>query len=127
MREVIHDIADGMGPELQRSEIELEVEPLPSVLVQCSTGVLVSLIGNLVRNAIKYMGKSEPRRISLRAFERGGSIRIEVSDTGPGIAEAFVPRLFEPYFRVPTNTQPGLGLGLPTVRKLAEGQAAGSA
>lgn len=122
VRDVIYDIADGLGPELKRSATELEVEAVPSVHVRCSTGVLLSLIGNLVRNAVKYMGQADPRRVSIRTYDRGGSIRIEVSDTGPGIAEDVVPRLFDPYFRVSaTSAQPGLGLGLPTVRKLAEG------
>ena len=121
VREVIHDIADGIGPELERSGIELDVEPPPSVLVRCSSGVLASVIGNLMRNAIKYMDQRAPRRISVRALEHGDAIRVEVRDTGPGIAEALLPRLFDPYFRVSGNTQPGLGLGLPTVRKLAEG------
>lgn len=120
--EVIQDIADGLRPELERSNIELDLQPLPSVCVGCSSGVLASMLGNLVRNAAKYMGDQRVRRISIRAIERGGSIRVEVTDTGPGIAEDVVPRLFEPYFRVSkTSTQPGLGLGLPTVRKLAEG------
>lgn len=121
LRDVIQDIADGLGAELERAAIKLDVEAIPSVRVPCSTGVLVSLVGNLVRNAIKYMGTRDPRRISIRALDRGGAIRIEISDTGPGIAEGIVPRLFEPYFRGVTDNQAGLGLGLPTVRKLAEG------
>jgi signal transduction histidine kinase len=119
--EVIEDLADGLGPDLERSAIELRVEPMSPMLVACSSGVLLSLTGNLVRNAIKYMGSAEPRRISVRAVERDGAVRIEVSDTGPGVAAEVIPRLFEPYFRVASNLQPGLGLGLPTVRKLAEG------
>lgn len=122
VREVIQDIADGLRPELQRSEIELELQAIPPVFVGCSSGVLASLLGNLVRNAAKYMGARQPRRISISVREDGGSVRIEVADTGPGIADEVVPKLFEPYFRaLPTSTQPGLGLGLPTVRKLAEG------
>ena len=118
---MIRDIADGLAPELERSGIELEVECLPKVLVGCSPGVLASLVGNLVRNAMKYMRADGRRWIAIRATERGAAIRVEVRDSGPGIPQDLIPRLFEPYFRVATtSTQPGLGLGLPTVRKLAE-------
>lgn len=119
--EVIEDIADGLKPELESSAVQLEVENIPSVYVSCSTGVLLSLVGNLLRNAIKYMGKREERHIAIRAVDRQGAIRVEVRDTGPGVAAEMVPRLFEPYFRVAKDRQVGLGLGLPTVRKLAEG------
>ena len=122
VREYVSDVAESLGRELARTEIDLVVEPLPPVLVACSSGVLLSMLGNLVRNAIKYMGDAQPRRITIRAVERNGAVRVEVTDTGPGVAEDVIPRLFEPYFRVAaTNKQPGLGLGLPTVRKLAEG------
>lgn len=120
LREVIHDTASELGPELEQAAIELRVEPVPPVMVRCSTGVLDSLVGNLVRNAIKYMGTGSPREIAIRAEHAKSAVRVEVSDTGPGVPDDLLPRLFEPYFRGTTH-QTGLGLGLATVRKLAEG------
>jgi signal transduction histidine kinase len=120
VREVVDDMADALAPELTHSEIELVVEPVPPVLVACSTGVLASLLGNLLRNAIKYMGRDKPRRITIRCLERGAAIRFEIEDTGPGIAPEMIPRLFEPYFRAVANNGAGLGLGLSTVRKLVD-------
>jgi signal transduction histidine kinase len=120
LREVVDDIAEAIAPELRAAGIELATD-VPPVLVRCSTGVLASLVGNLVRNAVKYMDDRDPRRIAIRTVERDGLIRVEVSDTGPGIVPELLPRLFEPYFRAATRGQAGIGLGLPTVRKLAEG------
>lgn len=120
VHDVIEDIADGLAPELGRTAIELDIESAPSVLVACSTGVLSSIVGNLVRNAAKYMGDSTERNIAIRGLDRGAMIRVEVADTGPGIAPDIVPRLFEPYFRGATHNQTGLGLGLSTVRRLVE-------
>ncbi|MFL5358690.1 ATP-binding protein [Archangium sp.] len=120
-RAVIGDVVGGFAAEVERAGIDLHYEPIPPVLVACSTGVYLSLIGNLVRNAIKYMGDVPTRRITLRLREEGPFIRTEVSDTGPGIAPELLPSLFEPYFRGQRGGPDGLGLGLATVKKLAEG------
>ncbi|HUB08980.1 MAG TPA: ATP-binding protein, partial [Myxococcales bacterium] len=76
--------------------------------------------GNLVRNAIKYMDDTRLRRITLRVSAVDGKLRFEVEDSGPGVAPDLVERIFEPYVRGPETGQPGLGLGLATVRRLAE-------
>ncbi|WPB80367.1 ATP-binding protein [Archangium violaceum] len=121
LRTVIADILGGFAAEAEQAGIELQSEPVPSVLVSCSTGVYLSLLGNLVRNAIKYMGDAPSRRITLRLSEAGAFVRTEVIDTGPGIATEKLPALFELYFRGQRGGADGLGLGLATVKKLAEG------
>jgi signal transduction histidine kinase len=122
LRTVIADVVGGFAAEAERAGIELRSEPIPPVLVACSTGVYLSLLGNLVRNAIKYMGDGATRRITIRLMEEGAFVRTEVSDTGPGIPSETLPSLFEPYFRGQHGGGPeGLGLGLATVKKLAEG------
>ncbi|MDY7232815.1 ATP-binding protein [Hyalangium rubrum] len=120
-RAVIADMLGGFAGEAEQVGISLQCEPVPPVLVSCSTGVYLSLLGNLVRNAIKYMGDAEMRRVTVRVKEEGNFIRTEVSDTGPGIASANLASLFEPYFRGQGVSAEGLGLGLATVKKLAEG------
>ena len=120
--EVLADLESGLRPEAERLDIELEIPAVPPVLVGCSTGVYLSLVGNLVRNAMKYMGDSPVRRIAVRVTEDGAWVRTEVADTGPGIAATSLQSLFEPYFRVASDrAAEGLGLGLATVKKLAEG------
>jgi signal transduction histidine kinase len=120
--EVLRDFVRGMSPEAQRLQIDLSLEPVPPVGVLCSPGVYLSLVGNLVRNAIKYMGDSATRHITVRVSEGSSAVRTEVADTGPGIAAANLPSLFEPYFRASQDRgKEGLGLGLATVKKLAEG------
>jgi signal transduction histidine kinase len=78
-------------------------------------------VGNLVRNAIKYMGDSATRRIVVRVREEGERVRTEVADTGPGIPPETRASLFELYFRGRHERgKEGLGLGLATVKRLAE-------
>ena len=86
----------------------------------CSPGVLLSVLGNLLRNGLKYLGKAEPRQVLLRARRRRGRVLFEVEDTGPGIPAQLGTRIFEPYIRGPDTGAPGIGLGLATVKRLVE-------
>jgi signal transduction histidine kinase len=83
--------------------------------------VLASLLSNLLRNAIKHMGTSTRREVLVRILPRHDRVRFEVEDTGPGIPPELLPQVFDPYVRGPRTTEPGLGLGLATVRRLVEG------
>lgn len=120
-RTVIADVVGGFAAEAEQAGIDLHSEPVPPVLVSCSTGVYLSLLGNLVRNAIKYMGEGATRHITIRVLEEGSFVRTEVIDTGPGIAPEALSSLFDLYFRGQRGGADGLGLGLATVKKLAEG------
>jgi hypothetical protein len=88
--------------------------------VRCNTGVLTSLIANLTRNALKYIGDGPVRRVEVDVFERGERVRFEVRDTGPGLPPDVENRVFDAHARARNATQPGLGLGLATVKRLAE-------
>jgi signal transduction histidine kinase len=91
--------------------------------VACNPGVLASLVSNLVRNAVKYGASNASPRIVVRAFnvqDRGGArVRLEVEDNGPGLPAELGARVFEPYVRGRNSGQPGIGLGLATVKKIA--------
>ena len=89
--------------------------------MRCASGVLASLLSNLLRNAIKHMGGSKRRQVDVRISARHERVRFEVEDTGPGLPPELVPQAFDPYVRGAGTSEPGLGLGLATVRRLAEG------
>ncbi len=94
-----------------------------SFAVECGAGVrvnadperLTQILINLVNNAIKAIDAGGTVRLS-GADERGGC-RIDVTDTGRGIAEADLPLIFERFYRKDSD---GLGLGLPIVRELVD-------
>jgi signal transduction histidine kinase len=120
--EILRDLIRGQTPEAEQLRIDLRLEAVPRVLVPCAPGVYLSLVGNLLRNAIKYMGDVQIRQIVVRVSLEGSMVRTEVADTGPGIAADCISSLFEPYFRASLEQhKEGLGLGLATVKKLAEG------
>jgi signal transduction histidine kinase len=84
--------------------------------------VLASLVSNLVRNAIRYIGDAETRRIDVRVLEAGERWRFEVQDTGPGIPADQQHRIFEPHVQLGPGTS-GIGLGLATVDRLVRAHA----
>ena len=130
-RTKIGDVAQGVledeAPTARAAHIELRLELEDVPPVRCSNAVLASIIANLVRNAVKFMGEAQERIVTVRAKAVEGRARIEVRDTGPGVTPEVGRRIFEPYVRGEGVTVPGLGLGLATVKRLvvAHGGAVG--
>jgi signal transduction histidine kinase len=74
---------------------------------------------NLVENAVKYGGAA---RVALTAV--GASVIVTVDDGGPGIAEAELDRVFDPFYRIESSRSRetgGVGLGLAVVRSVVRG------
>jgi signal transduction histidine kinase len=119
--EVIQSLSQELEPLAREAGVELRVEPAPDVcFVACQPGVLMSMIDNLVRNAIKYTAESAIRCVTVRTQGKRESVRVEVKDTGPGIAARDQLLVFEPFARATTSDgKPGIGLGLATVKRLA--------
>lgn len=97
----------------QAGDIELELLASVSLRVPGQRESLVSLIDNLVENAIKYSPRGSSVTVSLHA-ERSQAV-LHVADQGPGIAPALYERVFDRFFRAPQQGQPGSGLGLSIV------------
>ena len=73
---------------------------------------------NLISNAFK---NTDPGgKIGLSLFQTDTNVRIEVSDTGVGIDDEFVPHIFDPFFQVPSNRTRGTGLGLAITKGIVE-------
>jgi signal transduction histidine kinase len=122
----VSEVVDGVVEELRAPAAErgitVTVTPFDEPLaVRCASGVLASLLSNLMRNAIKHMGQSTRRLVQVRITGRYDRVRFEVEDTGPGLPPELLPQAFDPYVRGRSTTEPGLGLGLATVRRLVEG------
>jgi signal transduction histidine kinase len=120
VRAVAAGLLDELGPFAAQRHAALRFDDIPDVAVTCSPGVLLSLLGNLLRNGIKYLGRAEVREVSLRIRARRGRVIFEVEDTGPGIPAQLGHRIFEPYVRGPNTSAPGIGLGLATVKRLVD-------
>ena len=117
---LVKGLCDELGPFAERSAAKLLAVEIPACAVGCSPGVLLSLLQNLLRNAIKYLGDSKVRDVTLRIKQRRGRVLFEIEDTGPGIPAHLTRRVFDPYVRGPNQSVPGIGLGLATVKRLVE-------
>jgi signal transduction histidine kinase len=120
--EVVTGVVDQMRLTAESCGVEIELEPPAErpLVVACSAGVLISLVSNLVGNAVKHMGNAPVRHVTVRVQDLGRAVRFEVSDTGPGVPAELCERIFDPYVRAGNTGVPGIGLGLATVRRLAE-------
>jgi len=76
---------------------------------------IVQLLLNLMKNAIQAMPDGGELAIVLR--QQSGSAHVSIRDSGTGIAQEHIPRIFEPFW---TNKAQGTGLGLALCRKVAE-------
>jgi two-component system phosphate regulon sensor histidine kinase PhoR len=96
--------------------------PADAALLADARALEVVLV-NLVDNAIKYTSKGSVT-IRGQADGDGGGWTLSVVDTGPGIAQHHLPRLFERFYRVDagrSREQGGTGLGLAIVKHLVHG------
>jgi signal transduction histidine kinase len=79
------------------------------------------VIENLLANALRYVPRGGAVTVSLTRGDAGARHVLRVSDDGPGIAPADLPRVFERFFRVPARrAEEGSGLGLAIVREIVE-------
>jgi len=104
-------------PDAQRRGIALSLRcDLESV--EADPRMLEIALRNLLDNALRYC--PDGSRIEIAALLHAGRSRISVRDDGPGVDEASRARLSERFFRVLGQGQPGSGLGLSIVRRIAE-------
>jgi CHASE2 domain-containing sensor protein/signal transduction histidine kinase len=118
---LLQQAADAVYPLAQSKGVALvRYIPVDPVWVKGEFGLLERMAVNLIQNAVKYSPENSSVRIELT--ENGNRVRFCVTDSGPGIPEAELPRLFKRFSRL--NAQgsavPGAGLGLYFVRVVAE-------
>jgi signal transduction histidine kinase len=119
--EVADEIAAVMRPRADEIGARLEVRAASRARVCCAAGMLSSVLGNLVGNALKYVDGASERRVAITIEDDGVEVRVAVADTGPGLPAGIDPRaLFQPYVRGPDARGRGLGLGLATVSRIVE-------
>ena len=80
-----------------------------------SPGDLRSVLDNLIENALRYT--PEGGVVDVRLLQEQGRMALEVVDTGPGIPQDLLPRVFDRFFRVPGTSADGSGLGLAIAQR----------
>lgn len=101
-----------------RRGIDLELVAQRDVAILGQRESLISLIDNLVDNAIKYSPAHGHVTVTLALALEAGVILFTVADQGPGVAPPLRERVFDRFFRDPRQTQGGSGLGLSIARSV---------
>ncbi len=120
--ELIRKTVETFTPQLVKSKVTCSVdikETLP--LVQADQDKIAQVLINLLDNAIKF--NKENGSITVTAAIQDDSIKISISDTGLGIPEKDLPRIFERFYRVDkarSRDLGGSGLGLSIVKHIIE-------
>lgn len=107
-----------LEPLASARKIELEFFAEDDVWIHGVRERLVSLIDNLIENAVKYSPESGRIQVDLSACDR--VVQLRVSDAGPGIPPELRERVFDRFFRDPNQVQSGSGLGLAIVKAVAQ-------
>jgi signal transduction histidine kinase len=97
----------------ESKDVEVRVTGKSQLRVHSSEAVIGVLIGNLIRNAILYTEQGEVR-IDIEED------RLTVIDSGPGIPQSSIDRIFEPFHRGSDDNSPGYGIGLTIVKRLCD-------
>lgn len=115
------DALDAVRLEAERRDIRVILHAEGGPEMQADRGEIGMVFNNLVSNAIKY--NRNGGRVDVRIGRDGGMIRIDVEDTGIGMAPDESERLFGEFVRIrnrETEHVLGSGLGLSIVKKIAD-------
>jgi signal transduction histidine kinase len=120
--EILARVAELMEPRARDKAVgfSVEIAEEPLVVLGFEDGLERALM-NLVSNAVKYT--PEDGRVTVRAWAEQEEIRLEVSDTGIGIPEDALPRIFSEFYRAKNAKAmevDGTGLGLVIAKEAVE-------
>lgn len=108
-----------LEPQWSGKDIELDMEQLDEVRVYQNEQLLAHVWNNLFDNAVKFTPHGGMIRVTCRRGKN--SVVVTVSDSGCGIPEDALPRIFEKFFQVDkSHATKGNGLGLPLVKRIVE-------
>ena len=119
LQELIDEIEDMLAPKAQEKDLTLQLEN-PHLLVSADRNRIRQVLVNLIENAIAYTAEGAVR---CRFRRRADKVRIEIIDTGKGIKEEHLERIFERFYRIDpdrSRRSGGTGLGLSIVKQILQ-------
>ncbi len=125
LSEIVADVYRSQSPRARARQIDLRLDAPQPLPVYGDPDRLTQVFTNLVDNALTYTPSGGEVHLATRAVD--GSAEGAVSDTGPGIPEAELPRVFERFYRLEKSRARGedgrgSGLGLAIVSELVAAQ-----
>ncbi|CAI8850079.1 sensor histidine kinase [Kosakonia quasisacchari] len=115
---LIQERMAGLVPLAAERRVELEFYSDDEIWITGVRERLMSLIDNVIENAVKYSPEGGRVEVDLRSLDKFTQLRV--SDAGPGIPVELRERVFDRFFRDPNQMQSGSGLGLAIVKAVAQ-------
>jgi two-component system phosphate regulon sensor histidine kinase PhoR len=126
IRQLLQNTVDAVKPLADKKDIEVGCEsPAEVVEAFCDSAAVNQVLVNLVDNALKYTPDGGTIQVGVRPLPATAMVEVFVRDTGIGIPEEDLPRLFERFYRVDkarSRELGGTGLGLSIVKHLVRAQ-----
>lgn len=118
MEDVFKQVLEDLMPLAEAKNIDVEVDSARPAIFTGQLFDALMLIKNLADNAIRYTPAGGQLR--LRARLEAQALVVQVEDSGPGIPEHEMERIFDPFYRILGSGESGSGLGLAIVKTIAE-------
>jgi signal transduction histidine kinase len=115
VQDLVTDIFDALAPQLEAQGIDVSIDVPPNTVVTADRDMLRRAVLNLVLNAVDAMPQGG--ELVVTSYHNGGRLELEIADSGPGLSQEQLDRVFEPFY---TTKSTGTGLGLSIVQRIAE-------
>ena len=119
LKDLVNEVAEMLRPKAEEKALDLQAD-VPRFFVHADRSRIRQVLTNLIENAIAYTGEGSVR---CRVQRRLDKVRVEVVDTGQGIDEDHLDRIFERFYRVDpdrSRESGGTGLGLSIVKQILQ-------
>ena len=119
LRDLVREVTEMLRPKAEEKGLDLQAD-VPQFFVRADRSRIRQVLTNLVENGIAYTGSGSVR---CRLQRRLDKVRIEIVDTGQGIDEDHLDRIFERFYRVDpdrSRESGGTGLGLSIVKQILQ-------
>ncbi|HEX6307195.1 MAG TPA: ATP-binding protein [Longimicrobiales bacterium] len=111
LRSILAEVREQFGAMAAARNITLDVAaPAQDATLQADRGRVLQVMSNLIGNALKFTPRSG--RITVSTGAGNGTVRFTVADTGPGIPEQDLPRIFDRFWHSGEGGGSGLGLAI---------------
>jgi signal transduction histidine kinase len=120
--ELIHDVVQEFELQAREARVSLEVSPPDvDVSVYADINLIQRVLENLVGNALKYTPAGG--KVSISVKRNAEAVGVSVADTGSGISQEALPRIFDRFYKANQHDEHGkgsMGLGLAITRRILE-------
>ncbi len=113
---LLKDLENRYLPSLKQKKLMLQIDIIDSLIINADENIITSILSNLIDNAVKYT--DEGGKIHITALKpETKTLNLIITNTYRKLDHEELEKLFEPFFRIEGNENPGSGLGLTIVKK----------